>query len=200
MPAHRVAQNPLSSRDQRWIFLRDQIQRDSLKTNADGFTLASGRKSEFLFQLRQTTLHPWASATVADIIVDYMQFASISCVGGLALGAVPIVSAIAVMSNQKGTPIDAFFVRKEAKGHGAQERIDGFVADSGEILLVDDVATSGGSILKAFQGLAAEKANSLVRRALVIVDREEGAKENLMQQGIELLSIFKKSDFKISDR
>lgn len=175
--------------------MRDQIQSCSLQIG--NFTLASGRSSKFLFQLRQTTLHPEGSALLADIIVDYMNAHSIKCIGGLVLGAVPIVSAVSVMSHWKKTPVDAFFVRKEPKEHGAKERIDGFINRGQEVLLVDDVATSGGSILKALNGMKEENAVCRVRKALVIVDRQEGAAENLKNEGIELVSIFKKSDFDI---
>jgi orotate phosphoribosyltransferase len=181
--------------DQRWIRLRDQIQRDSLQIG--NFTLASGRSSKFLFQLRQTTLHPEGSALLADIIVDYMNAHSIKCIGGLVLGAVPIVSAVSMMSHFRKTPIAAFFVRKEPKEHGAKERIDGFVKKGEDVLLVDDVATSGGSIMKALNGMKEENAICRVHKALVIVDRQEGATENLKAEGIELVSIFKKSDFDI---
>ncbi|MGH6822608.1 MAG: orotate phosphoribosyltransferase, partial [Methylocella sp.] len=88
---------------------------------------------------------------------------------------------------------NAFFVRKLAKEHGAQERIDGHLRDGAEVLMVDDVATTGGSILKAIEGMGGHGA--YVRRALAVVDREEGAAANLAKQGIRLAAIFKRSDF-----
>jgi len=185
--------------DLRWTRLHQQIQEYSLKTGQ--FKLASGRESTFLFQLRQTTLHPEGAFLLSDIIVDYMAMHKIRFIGGLVLGAVPIAASVAAVSFARKAipPIHAFFVRKEAKGHGAKEIIDGFTGGepADEILLVDDVATSGGSLLKALHILQEQGFKGNVTKALVIVDREEGATENLAKEGIELVSIFKKSDFAI---
>jgi orotate phosphoribosyltransferase len=181
--------------DARWVRLRELIERHSLKRG--DFTLSSGGKSTFLFQLRQTTMLPEGAKILGDVIVDFMRRHDLRCVGGLAVGAVPMVSAVSVMSDIKGFPIDAFFVRKEAKSHGALERIDGFVSNGGETLLIDDVATSGNSIIKAMEGMRAEHPTSFARKALVVIDREEGARENLAARGLELYSIFTRRDFNI---
>ena len=177
--------------DARWRRLQEIIRAHSLKTGA--FTLSSGRTSTYLFQLRQTTLLPEGAALIGEIIVDYMKSHAISCIGGLEMGAVPIVASVAAMSHLKNYPVDAFFVRKAAKEHGARERVNGFLRPEAEVLMIDDVATTGGSILKAIEGI--EGHNAEVRRALAVVDREEGAAENLAAQGIKLAAIFKKSDF-----
>ncbi|HET6374806.1 MAG TPA: orotate phosphoribosyltransferase [Methylocella sp.] len=179
--------------DPRWHRLREIIRLQSLKRGA--FKLSSGRHSTYLFQLRQTTLLPEGAALIAGIIVDYMKGLHLASIGGLELGAVPIVSAVAAVSHLRGYPVDAFFVRKAQKEHGARERIDGHVRAGAEALMVDDVATTGGSILKAVEGLRTEYPGALVRRALVVVDREEGAAENLAKEGITLAAIFKRSDF-----
>ena len=182
--------------DSRWLRLRDQIQKDSLKRGE--FKLSSGRTSNFIFQLRQTTLHPEGAALLADMIVDYMRANDIKYVGGMVQGAVPIAAAVAARSYGTQKPVFAFFVRKETKEHGAKERIDGFIGDEGdEILIVDDVATSGGSLIKTLEALREEGHSRVVRKALVIIDREEGAAEALSQHGVQLVSIFKKSDFDI---
>ena len=97
------------------------------------------------------------------------------------------------MSHLKGWPVHAFFVRKDAKSHGAQQKIDGHLRTETEVLAVDDVATTGNSILDAIKDMN----GASVRHALVVLDREEGATENLATHGIELASIFKKSDFEI---
>ncbi|ARN83608.1 orotate phosphoribosyltransferase [Methylocystis bryophila] len=174
-----------------------QIQKDSLQIG--DFTLSSGRKSRFIFQLRQTTLHPEGAYLSAEIIVDYMRTQGLRFIGGLVLGAVPIVASVAAVSQSRGAPVFAFFVRKEAKGHGSREIIDGYTGEGEgeEILLVDDVATTGGSILKALAILKEEGFKGSVKKALVVIDREEGGAENLAREGIALVSIFKKSDFDI---
>ncbi|HMK90059.1 MAG TPA: orotate phosphoribosyltransferase [Methylocystis sp.] len=180
--------------DPRWLRLRAQIQTHAFKTGS--FVLTSGRTSNFMFQLRFTTLHPEGAALAADLIIDFMRARRIKYIGGLVQGAVPIVASVAARSFGAGDPVFAFFVRKEAKQHGTRERIDGFTgAEGDEILVVDDVATTGGSLLKTIAALKEEGLQRTARTALVIVDREEGARENLAAEGIEMVSLFKKSDF-----
>jgi len=185
------AEDVLDRGDARWLRLQEITRAYSLKRGE--FVLASGRTSTYLFQLRQTTMLPEGAALIADIIVDYMKRHAIACIGGLELGAVPIVAAVAAVSHLKGYPVDAFFVRKAQKEHGARERVDGFLRADAEVLMIDDVATTGGSILKAIEGIEGHTAH--VRRALAVVDREEGAAQNLAAQGIKLAAIFKRSDF-----
>ena len=117
------------------------------------FTLSSGGKSTYLFQLRQPTMLPEGAKILGNVNVDFMRGHGLRCVGGLAVGAVPMVAAVSVMSFIKAFPVDAFFVRKEPKAHGALERIDGFVSEGEEALLIDDVATSGNSIIKSMEGM-----------------------------------------------
>lgn len=185
----------ISPGDPRWVRLRELIEEHSLQRG--NFVLSSGRPSTYLFQLRQTTMLPEGAKILGDVIVDYMSAQNIGCVGGLAVGAIPLVSAVCVMSFVKGAPVDTFFVRKEAKAHGARERIDGYVRAGAEVLMIDDVATSGGSIVKAIEGMREEYPSCFTRKALAIIDRQEGAAENLAERGIELVSIFKRSDFQI---
>lgn len=187
------AESVLDRTDSRWLRLREIIRTHSLKVGK--FTLSSERQSNYLFQLKQTALQPEGAALIGEIIVDYMKRRKILCIGGLELGAVPIVSSVAPVSHLKGYPVDAFFVRKAKKEHGAQERIDGFLRPGAEPLMVDDVATTGGSILKAIDGMVSDQRHFKVHHALVVVDREEGAAETLAAQGIKLAAIFKRSDF-----
>jgi orotate phosphoribosyltransferase len=187
------AENVLDRTDARWLRLREIIRVHSLKLGT--FTLTSGRQSSYLFQLRQTTLLPEGAALIGEIIVDYMRRHDIACIGGLELGAVPLVASVAAVSHLKGYPVDAFFVRKAPKEHGARERVDGHLRAGSEVLMIDDVATTGGSILKAIEGMKSEHPDADCRRALAVVDREEGAAQNLADAGIRLAAIFKKSDF-----
>jgi orotate phosphoribosyltransferase len=138
---------------------------------------------------------PEGAALVGEIIVEYMRRQGIASIGGPELGAVPLVASVAAVSHLKNYPVDAFFVRKTQKEHGARERIDGHLRAGAEVLMVDDVATTGGSILKAIEGMKSECRSAQVRRALVVVDREEGAAQNLAEAGIQLAAIFKRSDF-----
>jgi orotate phosphoribosyltransferase len=159
------------------------------------FTLSSGRKSKYLFQLRQSTLHGEGALLFAQLITGFMKERGLSCLGGLVQGAVPIVSAVAPVSFQMGYPVEVFFVRKAAKAHGAKELVDRYLNKSKDVLLVDDVTTTGNSMFEAADAIRAEGYDRPVTRALSIVDREEGATEALAEKGIELTSLFKKSDF-----
>src|SRR4029078_8212786 len=85
------------------------------------FTLSSGRKSTYLFQLRQTTLHPEGSSLISDLIVDVMKSTNLGCLGGMVEGAVPIVAAVSARSFLNGYQVQAFFVSKEPTRHGAEE-------------------------------------------------------------------------------
>jgi orotate phosphoribosyltransferase len=188
------AEDVLDRVDARWLRLREIIRAYSLKIG--DFKLTSGRQSTYLFQLRQTTLLPEGAALIGEIIVEYMKRHGIASIGGLELGAVPLVASVAAASHLKGFPVDAFFIRKAQKEHGARERIDGHLRAGAEVLMVDDVATTGGSILKAIEGMKSENPSAHVNRALVVVDREEGAAQNLAEAGIQLAAIFKRSDFR----
>jgi orotate phosphoribosyltransferase len=192
-PQHHDAksEDALDRSDARWLRLQEIIRVQSLKVGE--FVLSSGRTSTYLFQLRQTTMLPEGAALIGDIIVDYMKRHAIPCIGGLEMGAVPIVAAVAAVSHLQNYPVDAFFVRKSQKEHGARERVDGHLRAGAEVLMIDDVATTGGSILKAIEGIEGHDCH--VRRALAVVDREEGAAQNLAARGIQLAAIFKRSDF-----
>lgn len=194
-PVQTAETDVLDRADPRWSRLRQLIEEKSLKRG--DFILSSKRTSKFLFQLRQTTMLPEGQALLGEVVVEFMQKRGLKCVGGLELGAVPLVAAVAHASHLKGYPVDAFFVRKTAKEHGAKERIDGHVMAEAEVLLVDDVSTSGKSMIGAVDGVKEHSPSSFVRQALVVVDRQEGATEFLASQGIKLFSIFAKSDFAI---
>ncbi len=174
--------------------LHDIISSKSLLVG--DFTLSSGRKSHYLFQLRQTTMLPEGQYLIGNMIARFMREHSLNAVGGLELGAIPVVCAAAFASHVMDYPIDSFFIRKQAKEHGAKERIGGEFRPGADILMVDDVTTTGASTLKAVEA-AQEVAPCSVKFALSIIDREEGAAEFLREHGIELVSLLKKSDFEI---
>lgn len=178
--------------DKRWHRLREIIEKRSLLRG--DFRLSSGVTSKFLFQLRQTTMFPEGQFLIGSIVEEFMRNIGVRTIGGLELGAVPVVSAVSFASYLSRQPVDAFFVRKQAKPHGARELIDGDLKDGSEVLMVDDVTTSGGSIIQAIDNASTEKECN-VRWALSIVDRDQGAAEKLSKRDIALASIFTKSDF-----
>jgi orotate phosphoribosyltransferase len=202
MPAAKHSQisadEVLPRGDPRWSRLRDIVFDKSFQTG--NFILTSGQSSTFLFQLRQTTMLAEGAALVADIVLEYMQRHNIHCLGGPVQGAVPIGQSVLMLGHARKYPVHHFFVRKEAKSHGAEELIDGYPMDGGEVLIVDDVATKGGSIDTAIGNLLKEHPSCAVKRALVIVDRQQGAAEALLaKRNVQLVSLFKKSDFPIPD-
>jgi orotate phosphoribosyltransferase len=139
------------------------------------FTLTSGRKSSYYLDCRTTTLDPRGALLIGRLILSRLRELSIKAdaIGGMTMGADPIAAAVAVVSSIEGTPLPAFIVRKEAKAHGTQRPIEGYDGKPGaRVIVVDDVCTTGESILKAAE--KAEQAGYSVAAAFCVVDREEG--------------------------
>lgn len=160
---------------------------------AGEFTLASGRASGFFFNMKRTMLDPEGAYLLADALLDLMDDIDADHVGGLAMGAIPLVSIVAARSFERGRPVTAFFVRKEAKDHGTMDLIEGALADNAKVVLLEDVTTTGGSSLKAAAAVRAK--GCTVAHVLAIVDREEGARANFARDGIELRSLYRRADF-----
>ncbi len=161
-------------------------------------TLASGRASSFYFDMKPTMLDPDGAVQVALAMARTIKPLKADFVGGLAMGAVPIVSALAPVSALAGDPIRVFFVRKEAKGHGAKRQVEGLAVgeslDGKRVVVVEDVTTTGGSAMQAVE--VVREAGATVTDLVTIVDREEGAEKNLSPEGIALHPIFRASEFK----
>jgi orotate phosphoribosyltransferase len=159
--------------------------------------LASGRESELYFNLKPAMMSPKGALLSARALLARIWPENVDYVGGLEMGAVPAIAALAAVSEAEGKPVKTFFVRKQAKGHGTMDMIEGLAPNQTmarqKAMVVDDVATSGGSILKAVAAVRA--AGAQVGTALVLIDREEGAAEALAAQNIRLLSVFKGRDF-----
>jgi orotate phosphoribosyltransferase len=156
--------------------LRSIIRARSLRIG--DFTLSSGKKSSYYLDCRMTTLDPRGALLIGRLILARIREHKIQAdaIGGLTMGADPIVSAVAVVSSLEGTPLPAFIVRKETKGHGTQRSIEGYDGKPGSrVIVVDDVCTTAGSILTAAE--KAEEAGYQVAAAFCVVDREEGGTE-----------------------
>ncbi|MGE5197713.1 MAG: orotate phosphoribosyltransferase [Deltaproteobacteria bacterium] len=168
------------------------LEKEALKKGK--FLLSSGKTSNYYLDGRVITLTPEGAYLVAGIILDLIKADNIDAVGGPTLGADPIVGAVACLSHIKKLPIKTFIVRKQAKEHGMQRQIEGpELKKSSRVVLVDDVATTGKALIEAKQALDALGVKAV--KALVIVDRNEGAKENLAKAGLPLESIFRIEDF-----
>lgn len=167
------------------------LRKEALKKGR--FVLSSGRISNYYLDGRIITLTPEGAYLVASIILEFIKNKDIQAVGGPTLGADPIVGAIAVLSHLRKIPLKTFIVRKATKGHGMQQRIEGpRLAKGNRVVLVDDVATTGKSLIEAKETL--EKIGVITKKAIVIVDRNEGARENLAKWRLKLESIFRVED------
>ncbi|MFA4993222.1 MAG: orotate phosphoribosyltransferase [Candidatus Omnitrophota bacterium] len=172
--------------------LLDLLNKEALKRGK--FVLSSGRESNYYLDGRVITLTPEGAYLVAAIILDMVKDEALDAIGGPTLGADPIVGTLAALSYINGKPIKTFIVRKQAKEHGTQRQVEGPALKKGaRVILVDDVATSGKAIMEA--KLTLDKIGVTVDKAIVIVDRSEGAVDNLAKAGLKLESIFKLADF-----
>lgn len=145
------------------------------------FVLTSGKRSDHYFDCKRVTLDPEGLAVTSRLLVEKMREAGVTAVGGLAIGADPIVAGVVAVSWEAGYPVGGFIVRKEPKEHGTSRWIEGSVAPGARVAVVDDVATSGGSIIKAINTCRLEGLEPVVAYALV--DREEGGAENIEREG-----------------
>ena len=150
------------------------------------FKLSSGKSSNYYIDCRRVTLHPKGSYLVGRLFLEEIK-GKVDAVGGLTLGADPIVSSIVSLSYEQGTPIYGFIVRKEQKKHGMMKEVEGNLKEGWKVAIVDDVLTTGTSILKAIK--VVEKYNCEIKEILVIVDREEEKIEDLKKYKIK--SLFK---------
>lgn len=171
--------------------LRDVIREQSLLEGGD-FVLASGRRSGVFFNMKTTMLDPEGANLVADEVLDLLEDEDVEFIGGIELGAVPIVAAICVKSAAR-RPLRAFIVRKERKGHGTDKLIDGHIREGANVVVFEDVTTTGASVLQAVE--AARAAGCTVSKAITIVDRLEGAERNLRAHGVALVALFTRDDF-----
>jgi orotate phosphoribosyltransferase len=151
-------------------------------------TLASGKKSDFYVDGRLVTLSCEGSLLLARGTLELVRERGFTALGGPVTGACPIVSATGALAAIVGHPLKLFYVRAEPKGHGLQKAVEGPpLARDDKVLLVDDVITSGGSLIKAVERLR-DEVGCEVPAALCVVDREAGGREALAAAGIELLS------------
>lgn len=157
--------------------------------------LSSGKIGTYYIDARVVTLSSKGAYLVAALILDLTKGKKISAIGGPTLGADPFLGAIAALSFLDKNPINTFIIRKTPKEHGTKKRIEGPALKKGDrVVIVDDVATSGGSLIDCVSVLREE--GVVIESAVVIIDRQEGAAENLARVNCPLISIFKASDFK----
>jgi len=161
--------------------------------------LASGRESDFYLDLRQTLMRPRGVRLAGELVLEMLLAgAPVDAVGGMAVGAVPLVSAVlaAAAARDPDARLLGFFVRKEAKRHGLGRRIEGGFAAGQTVALLEDTVTTGSSTLEAMDAVAA--AGGKVARVLCLVDRGEGAAAAFAARGIELEALFTRADLPVA--
>ncbi len=159
------------------------------------FKLTSGRESPFYVDCRPVTHSAEGLALIGEIFFDLVKDLDVQGIGGLTMGADPIAHATALISYQKGKPVNAFSVRKAAKDHGAGGLIVGDVHPGNKVVIVEDVVTTGGSTIKAIQ--AAREFGLDVVKVLILVDREEGGRQAVEALAADVESVFRLSELKI---
>ena len=161
-----------------------QMLMDLKVVETGDFVLASGKRSSYFVNIKRASTDPTVLREMAKAIAPYVDDSKIA---GMALGAVPLAVAVAL---ETGRPY--VMVRKEAKDHGTKELVEGEVADGDEFVIVEDVATTGGSTMRVVRAL--REKGAIVSKAIVVVDREEGASSVLSSNGVELISLFRAKD------
>jgi len=167
------------------------IHRASLLQGRE-FRLTSGRSSNFFIDLKRTMLDPEGASLLADLLFDKIKAEDVDCIGGMATGAIPIV-AVLCMRSWPDKPIKGFFIRREAKGHGTDQRVDGLLDQGSRVILFEDVTTTGSSVMQAVD--QTRRFQCTILKVIAVVDRLEGAEENFRQAGITFEALFTRRVF-----
>lgn len=161
--------------------------------------LASGKESDFYFDMKPTMMHPEGASLLPKLILAALERVEFDCIGGLVMGAVPLITPVTVEAYNQDRSIDGFFVRQAAKDHGTKKLVEGLGSLQGRrAVILDDVTTTGASAMQAVE--AVRKAGGEVAMVLTIVDREEGAVDFYREQGIPFTVLYTASEFRTAAR
>ena len=156
--------------------------------------LSSGKESNYYIDARTVTLLAEGAYLIARLFWEEIKGKDYEAVGGPTIGADPIVGALAILSFQEGVPLKTFIIRKIPKAHGRKRQVEGPKLTRGrKVLLIDDVVTTGSSLLEAVKIM--RRQGLLVKEVMALIDRREGAREALAKVGCRLKSIFTIDDF-----
>jgi orotate phosphoribosyltransferase len=164
------------------------------------FTLASGAKSDFYVDARLTTLDPRGACLIGEVGWELVNETAlklgkrVNAIGGLTMGADPVALSIGIAAQRQNSsnPLQVFTVRKTAKEHGRQKRIEGNFSSGDSVVVVDDVITTGGSTIQAIEAI--EEGGGQIAFVIVLVDREEGGRANIEKRGYKVVPIFTQAD------
>ncbi len=165
--------------------LKAQIKERAFKKGE--FILASGKKSNYYINIKSAYTRPEVLRNIAKAMAEELSGLNYDLLAGVAVGAVPIVAAVALEVNKP-----FLIVRKEKKGYGTNLGVEGEFSSGERVVILEDVTTTGGSVLKAVRELRAQGLECTT--AIVVVDREEGAIENLKKEKVELIPLIKVSE------
>lgn len=173
--------------------LAEMILHKSFRYREDPpFTLVSGKTSCYYFNCKTTSLDPEGMYLIGHTLFHLLRDAEETAAGGLTLGADPIANALSLISYQEGRPIKSFIVRKETKDHGTKSSIEGNIEPGERVIVIDDVITTGGSTITAIERV--REAGLVTDRAVVLVDREEGGKENILKHVSRVDAVLTRSE------
>ncbi len=156
------------------------------------FKLVSGRMSNYYFNCKAVTLYPEGMYLIGNLIFDLIQDIKVKGIGGLTLGADPIAYAASYTSYLKGTPVEAFVVRKTAKSHGTMQWIEGNIIKGDKVVIVDDVITTGKSTIEAIT--RSQEAGLDIAKVIALIDRQEGGKEAIESLGYKLTAVITREE------
>jgi orotate phosphoribosyltransferase len=170
--------------------LRDQLRQMLLNRSMrfGEFVLSSGATSNYYIDVRKTSLHGDGLKLISQLFYELIQHENATAIGGLTLGADPLVAGLMLHAADKGRALEGFLVRRGTKDHGMRGQVEGNLAGHKRVIILDDVITSGESALIAAE--AAESYKAEVVRILAVVDREQGASQIFQQKGYPFSSLF----------
>jgi orotate phosphoribosyltransferase len=169
---------------------RDQLRQMLLERSMrfGEFVLSSGATSHYYIDVRKTSLHPAGLRLISKLFFEMLQGENVTAVGGLTLGADPLVAGLMLYSAEQGKNLEGFLVRRTTKDHGLRGQVEGNLAGHRRVAILDDVITSGESAMIAAE--AAESYKAQVVRVLAVVDRGQGAPQVFQQRGFPFSSLF----------
>jgi orotate phosphoribosyltransferase len=159
------------------------------------FVLASGRSSSYYVNGKLVSLDPEGLYLLSEVILDTIKDDQVDAIGGMTLGADPMVGGVVALAGQRGVPLRGFIVRKERKDHGTASQVEGALKSGDRVVIVEDVSTTGGSSLKAIK--VVEELGCEIVKVIVLLDRDEGARENFGRGGYRFEPIFTLRDLGI---
>ncbi|MCJ2164460.1 MULTISPECIES: orotate phosphoribosyltransferase [unclassified Pseudodesulfovibrio] len=164
------------------------------------FTLTSGKKSDYYFDCKQTALHAEGGYLIGRLFFEMLKAYDVDGVGGMTLGADPLISGVTVVSYLEGRPLPGFIIRKKSKGHGTDQYLEGLAnfSKGDKVVLLEDVCTTGGTLITAAERV--RDAGLEIVGVLAVLDREEGGREKLKSAGLELNSIFTRQELLAAGR